>query len=196
MATRQTGIRAARPDERDQAIGAIVLGFNSDPTLRWFYPRAGDYVAHIRAFTEVYAGRAFDHGTAYVTEGFEGASLWLPPGVNVDDEAFGRLLMSTVRSEIHGELREVATQIEHFHITEPHWYLPVIAVEPFHHGKGLGGALLAHTLAQIDKDGVPAYLESSNQRNLSLYQRHGFEIIGEIQAGSSPVITPMRRAAR
>jgi hypothetical protein len=29
-----------------------------------------------------------------------------------------------------------------------------------------------------------------------LYQRFGFAVIGEIQAGSSPAITPMFRAAR
>ncbi|MCA1748539.1 MAG: hypothetical protein LC634_03060 [Sphingomonadales bacterium] len=42
----------------------------------------------------------------------------------------------------------------------------------------------------------PAYLESSNPRNISLYLRHGFEIVGEIQHGSSPVMTPMLRPAR
>lgn len=72
----------------------------------------------------------------------------------------------------------------------------MIGVEPFHHGKGIGGALLAHTLALCDQAGLPAYLESSNPRNISLYQRHGFETIGEIQAGSSPFVTPMLRPGR
>jgi hypothetical protein len=36
-------------------------------------------------------------------------------------------------------------------------------------------------------------LESSNPKNISLYLRHGFEVIGEIQVGSSPVVTPMIR---
>jgi hypothetical protein len=29
-----------------------------------------------------------------------------------------------------------------------------------------------------------------------LYERHGFKVIGEIQSGSSPTLTPMLRPAR
>ena len=45
----------------------------------------------------------------------------------------------------------------------------------------------------VDEDGTPAYLESSNPVNISLYQRHGFEVLGTIQVGTSPPITPMLR---
>jgi hypothetical protein len=44
---------------------------------------------------------------------------------------------------------------------------------------------------KCDRDGVLAYLESSNPRNIPLYERHGFEILGRAQSGNSPVITPM-----
>jgi RimJ/RimL family protein N-acetyltransferase len=49
---------------------------------------------------------------------------------------------------------------------------------------------------RIDAEGLPAYLESSNPRNISLYQRFGFEAIGEIRAGGSPPVVPMLRKAR
>jgi hypothetical protein len=35
--------------------------------------------------------------------------------------------------------------------------------------------MLASTLAQCDKAGLPAYLEISNPRNTSLYQSLGFQ---------------------
>jgi hypothetical protein len=41
-----------------------------------------------------------------------------------------------------------------------------------------------------------AYLESSNRRNISLYMRHGFEVMGEIQVGAAPPVTPMLRSPR
>jgi hypothetical protein len=44
-----------------------------------------------------------------------------------------------------------------------------------------------------DRAGLAAYLESTNPRNISLYVRFGFEIVGTIQVGSSPPIFPMRR---
>ncbi|HEY8549569.1 MAG TPA: hypothetical protein VIL35_06420 [Vicinamibacterales bacterium] len=55
---------------------------------------------------------------------------------------------------------------------------------------------MREALARCDLDGLPAYLESSNPRNIWLYERHGFEIIGKIQVGSSPTMTPMLRKAR
>lgn len=55
---------------------------------------------------------------------------------------------------------------------------------------------MKHALRRVDEDRLPAYLESSNPRNISLYERHGFEVVGEIQVGKSPVMTPMIRAAR
>jgi hypothetical protein len=44
--------------------------------------------------------------------------------------------------------------------------------------------------------GCPPVWSRSNPRNISLYERHGFEIIGRIQAGAPPTLTPMLRRAR
>jgi hypothetical protein len=41
-----------------------------------------------------------------------------------------------------------------------------------------------------------AYLESTNPANLSLYVRHGFEVVGQMQAGRSPPLFPMVRQPR
>src|SRR5260370_4515182 len=80
-----------------------------------------------------------------------------------------------------------------YHPKEPPWYLPLIGIDPARQGKGLGGALMRHATDICDRDGVLAYLESSNPRNIPLYERHGFGILGTIQAGGSPVITPLLR---
>lgn len=69
-----------------------------------------------------------------------------------------------------------------------------MGVDPALQGKGYGSALLNHALQQCDQEGCLAYLESSNPRNIPLYQRHGFRIIGEIQSGTSPTMAAMLRA--
>jgi len=58
---------------------------------------------------------------------------------------------------------------------------------------GLGSILLRHAVARSDREGVPAYLESSNPRNISLYERYGFVRLGIIQSGESPEVVPMLR---
>jgi ribosomal protein S18 acetylase RimI-like enzyme len=78
----------------------------------------------------------------------------------------------------------------------PHWYLFILGVEQAAQGQGLGSALLAHMLARVDADGMPAYLESSKERNLALYGRHGFEVTAEVVIPSGPRIWPMWREAR
>jgi ribosomal protein S18 acetylase RimI-like enzyme len=80
-----------------------------------------------------------------------------------------------------------------YHPSEPHWYLPLIGVDPARQSQGHGSALMRHALAACDRDGRPAYLESTNPRNLPLYERHGFERLGTIQAGASPPLFPMLR---
>jgi ribosomal protein S18 acetylase RimI-like enzyme len=61
---------------------------------------------------------------------------------------------------------------------------------------GYGSALLGHCLEVCDHGHVAAYLEATNLANIPLYERFGFRVTGEIQAGSSPAITPMFRAAQ
>jgi len=72
-------------------------------------------------------------------------------------------------------------------------YLPFIGVDPAQQGKGSGAALLKSVLAKCDKTHVPAYLESTNPRNRTLYERHGFRAMGEIKVGDCPPIVPMLR---
>src|SRR5687767_6551888 len=73
---------------------------------------------------------------------------------------------------------------------------PFIGVEPARQGRGLGAALLRAQLAVCDQAGLPAYLESSNPRNRPLYERHGFEAIGEIKVADCPLVVPMLRKPR
>jgi hypothetical protein len=57
--------------------------------------------------------------------------------------------------------------------------------------------LLAHTLAEIDAEHMPAYLESSNPDNDARYARLGFEPAGTISyRGTRPTATTMWRPAR
>ena len=86
--------------------------------------------------------------------------------------------------------------MDKFHPHDPIWYLAMIGVDPGSQGMGLGSAMLSHTLERVDRDGKPAYLEATTTRSRDLYARHGFEVIGEIQAADSPTMYPMLRKAR
>jgi ribosomal protein S18 acetylase RimI-like enzyme len=141
-------------------------------------------------------GKGLDHGTAWLTADGAGAALWLPPNAEPDFAPVGPMMEQTVTPEHMAGVGALMAQVQAAHPAFPHWYLAVLGVDPHRQSEGLGAQLMKAALARVDAEGLPAYLESSNQRNVPFYERHGFEVIGRIQAGSSPVITPMLRPAR
>ena len=74
---------------------------------------------------------------------------------------------------------------------EPHWYLPFIGVRPEAQGRGMGAHLLELGLDRADADGMPAYLEATSRRSVPLYSRHGFKVIGVVNAPEYPEIFAM-----
>jgi ribosomal protein S18 acetylase RimI-like enzyme len=180
----------------DRSIAALVTAFTLDPFIRWMFPDAKQYLHYFPQVLKYFGGRAFDHGSAYRSEDFKAAALWLPPGVSPDEEALGAVMKEGVDGELQEEVFAVLEQVGASHPPEAHWYLPAIGVDPRRQGKGYGSALLARGLEVCDRGHVAAYLEATNPANIPLYKRFGFEVVKAIQAGSSPSITAMFRAPR
>jgi GNAT superfamily N-acetyltransferase len=67
------------------------------------------------------------------------------------------------------------------HPREPHYYLASLGVAPEAQGNGVGSRLLGPMLERCDREGVPAYLESSRDRNVPFYERHGFRVTDELR---------------
>jgi GNAT superfamily N-acetyltransferase len=183
-------------DEVGRAIAVQVTAFAADPIMRWLWPEPEAYLRHFPELVRGFGGGAFGSESAHVTEDFSGCALWLPPGVHPDGEALDALFERTLDDPVLAEITEVVEQMDRAHPAEPHWHLAFIGSDPGQRGRGIGGALLDHTLRCIDEQGLHAYLESSNPRNVTLYERHGFEVIGEIRVGGSPPVIPMLRVPR
>ena len=189
-------VRTATAAEEERALAVLALAFATDPVARWSWPDPHTYLTSFNAFARAYGGRAFEEGTAQVVGDFTGVALWLPPNVTPDEEAMGALILQTAPEGMHDELFAVVEQMGAYHPPEPHWYLPMLGIDPALQGQGYGSTLLADAAARFDRDGVVAYLESSNPKNVPLYERYGFTVLGEIQAGTSPTIYPMLRTPR
>jgi GNAT superfamily N-acetyltransferase len=178
------------------AIDTIVLAFAADPMARWSWPDAHQYLATMPRLVRAFGGRAFARGGAFGCADYRGVALWLPPGVHPDEEALNEVVLGTVLPSNREHALGLFEQMAHYHPSGPHWYLPLIGVDPAHQGQGLGAALMTYALEHADRDRLPAYLESTNPRNVSLYLRHGFEALGQIQVGTSPPLVPMLRRPR
>ena len=188
-------IRTAAPADREAMIDTLLLSFSADPCVRYIFPTSRAFMGGWPPFVMAMGGRGLEHATAFVAEDAAAVSLWLPPGVEPDLETMLGVL-AEVPPEKGAVLAQVGEQIRAFHPDEPHWYLAAVGVDPSRQGEGLGSAMMKEGLRLCDAQGKPAYLESSNPRNIPLYERHGFEVIGEVQPDDYPPLYPMLRPAR
>jgi ribosomal protein S18 acetylase RimI-like enzyme len=182
--------------QRGRAIATVVSAFIDDPVVRWIYPDAAQYLRAFPRVVAAFARKAFDNGSAYTFRQPSAVALWLGPGVEPDTAALGEIMDTTVSKHLVEDLNGFFHQQLDVHPHEPHWYLPLIGVDPAYRGRGLGSALLKHALGISDRDGLPAYLEATSTDNRRLYERHGFEAVGEIQYRKSPTMWPMWREPR
>lgn len=183
-------------EDKARLMQTIVLGFSADPMARWATPDPAVYLDRRDEFFDAFGGAAFDHRTAFVADDGAAVATWLPPGVDADSERMEAIMADQTPEHRKEEMAEFFAKMEASRLKEPHWYLPLIAADPARQGQGLGTALMEVAIAHIDEDGRPAYLDSSNPRNVPLYERFGFECVGEIKTRTSPVQFPMVRRAR
>jgi GNAT superfamily N-acetyltransferase len=148
------------------------------------------------SFVRAFGSKAFTHGSAYYVDGYAAAALWLPPYVLPAEDMLSSIFQRSVSEQIQKDVITVFDQMGRYHPSEPHWHLPLMGVDPLEQGKGFDSALMQHGLIQCDRDNKLAYLESSSPRSIQFYERHGFELLGTIQTGTSPPIFPMHHRPR
>ncbi|HTJ33678.1 MAG TPA: GNAT family N-acetyltransferase [Dactylosporangium sp.] len=169
----------ATPADREAAVATFVAAFAQDPAVRWFLPDDETYPAEAAAM----AGHLFDlrvgHGTVWIADGGAAVAMWDPPrtpsrdGVEHPPQAgrFGRY-----QAVVHAKMPKI-----------PHWYLGVLATHPDHRGRRLGRSVMTAGLQRAAADALPAYLETSNPRNVDIYRSAGFEVAEHVYVDDLPV---------
>lgn len=192
----EASVKSASIDQKKALISTIAAAFVTDPVARWICPDALQYFSCIDEFVDAFGGASFTHQSAYCVDGYRGTALWLPPAVQPNEEKMIEIIKDNMREDRLDAAFALFEKMGNSHPDEPHWYLPLIGVDPSHQARGYGSMLMRHALERCDREKKVAYLESSNPRNLSLYIRHGFELTGTIQIGDSPPVFPMVRKPR
>ncbi len=170
-----------------QAIAMYSRAFYHDPLSVYLYPDEVERTRRLPLLFSIavhYSARAGDVTT---TADLSGAACWLPPdeqGIGVAYLLRSGILSSALRMGMQAlwRLRNAQasmTQAHQRYISEPHWYLWPLGVEPACQGKGIGGTLLRAGLARADTAQMPCYLETMNPNNVPLYEHFGFVVAGE-----------------
>lgn len=167
-------------DLRDLTI-VLTRAFDDDPFVNWLVKADGRRRHNIaRLMGHVLRVTTFPHGDVYTSADYHGAACWVPPGVA--GPGFLRVaphlpgLARAIGWRRLGVVGRALAHVEAKHPREPHYYLATLGVAPEHQGRGAGGQLMRPVLERCDRDGIPAYLESSKERNVPFYERHGFSV--------------------
>ena len=188
-------VHEAKIEDKKKVLSTACLAFSSDPFMRWIMPEGQRYLDNYQELVDVYCcEKSLQESTTFVTESFAGAAIWLPPGVFGDEQKISSWVSENVSEQRLEILEKVLEELDKYHPkTNRCWYLALLAVDPAFQRLGLGSIMMKHVNRLLDNTACQGYLESSNAKNISLYQRHGYEIMGEIKVGDCPVITPMLR---
>jgi GNAT superfamily N-acetyltransferase len=155
-----------------------------DPMIRW--PLLGDVdVARLEHMTGPLVDMYLDVSAAWLLQDGKAMAAWIPP------EAASRFaaLEQPTRRAIAPWTGDDGVRYGRFwdwlaaHVPdEPAWFLDLVAVDPSVQGRGLGTRLIRHGLELARSTSLPAFLETGQERNVSLYERFGFHVVARESA--------------
>jgi GNAT superfamily N-acetyltransferase len=179
----------------------LARAFLDDPVATWACRPLALRPATLQAFHATRLRHLLGHEEVWTTPARDSAALWAPPKrwktTAREDLEFARCLLHPRLLARLPLITAGLLGVERRHPHRPpHWYLAVLGTDPDAQGQGLGSAVLAPVLARCDADGVGAYLESSKERNIDFYARHGFRVTAELGLPRGPKLWAMWRDPR
>ncbi len=191
-------MRRATSADVPQLAQILARAFIDDPVAEWACASERLRPAMLERFHGARVRQLLAHEEVWMSGDGTCAALWAPPGHwRTTPREDLELARCVVQPRLIARLPLVVgglLSIERNHPREPpHWYLAVLGTDPPAQGQGLGSAALRPVLEQCDVDGVGAYLESSKERNIDFYARHGFQVMRETRLPFGPPVWPMWR---
>lgn len=182
--------RVAAEADLEAIAETLARAFERYPVWAWAFEPEPDRIARLAAMRAVFgfcAGAALGSGWVRVTDRAEAVALWVPPGEPemspADAERFPAFVRASVAAAASAE--RILAAIDAFDRTHPaeppHFFLSMLATHPGHAGHGLGTALLAANLEEVDAARAPAFLETSSPANVPRYERLGFRAEREVE---------------
>jgi ribosomal protein S18 acetylase RimI-like enzyme len=194
-------VRRARAADVPALAQMLMRAFFDDPVAAWACPSDVLRPSSLECFQAIRLRQLLAHDEVWTTDDLRCAALWAPPGrwksTLREDAALVRIFN---HPRLFPRMPLVGLgwfDLERRHpVKPPHWYLAVLGTDPDAQGNGLGSRVLGVVLEQCDRDGVGAYLESSKERNIDFYARHGFRVTRELKLLRGPTMWAMWREPR
>lgn len=194
-----TTVRPAEPDDIAALTAVLTRAFAEDPVVAWAYPDVARRATRSPGFFAFDLRRLIPQDVSWTTTHRAGAALWALPDRWRESPRETARLVASLGPALRWRAPMVGyglSAVQWRHPSGRHLYLAVLGVDPHHQGRGHGSALLRPGLDLCDEEGLPAFLETATERNVSFYGRHGFTVVSESRLPRGPKIWGMRREPR
>lgn len=184
----------------NQKVATILAeSFIDDPGFKFIFGENENKFPALKDFFELFIPDIIERGEIIIAPEDQGACLWYPAEVEIFNQQFEQIFIDVLSRINHLTGEDSGKRCEHL-ITkmvekEPeqnHCEVFFIALKPEARGKGIK-SLLKPVLEYCDSKKVDCYLVSSNSRNISFYERNGFEKYCPIEISDSYSMTRMWR---
>ena len=176
----------AGPADGETVAADLADAFSDDVMFDWFLRADGRRDAARLNFFRLLVG-SMAMGVARIERPAAGgaAAVWMPfeavgptPLLTLI-RALPTLLGATGLGRFTRLLAVMEDMDRHHPMDRPHAYLWFLGVAKAAQGHGVGTRLLKVATDRLDGTSTPAYLETQTERNITLYQRHGFQVVSE-----------------
>jgi len=179
------------------AVGrTLASAFQADPVFSWCLPDPERRAQVLPGLFALFTTMVLPDGDVQVTADGAGAALWVPPrraAVPPTRAADFDARADVLVGDDGARLFAVAAMLNENHPTAEHRFLWFVGVRPEAQRMGRGSTLLTSMLDRCDREGLPAYLDATSDHNRRLYERHGFEVVGEHSVDGCPPLWAMWR---
>ncbi|MBW4694046.1 MAG: GNAT family N-acetyltransferase [Lyngbya sp. HA4199-MV5] len=170
----------------NNAVETLALAFDNDPIFCFLWNgNKAERLKRICWFSNLLLRYSLPDNYVYTTPHSQGVAIWLSPGhYPLNEWRLLQLGLYTLPFQLRlnrfWQALHLFDQIEKYHkqdMPTPHWYLFMLGVHPSCQGEGIGGLLLQPVLQQADADQLCCYLETSTERAVRFYEKHGFKVV-------------------
>jgi ribosomal protein S18 acetylase RimI-like enzyme len=178
-------MKRATADQRGLVVDILSESFESNKSVNYVVKQDAERKQRIRGLM----GYSFDvcnaFGEVWLSDDTKAAALVLFPEKKKTTTASIwwdiKLAASVIGVSRVGQVLGRESKIKAFHPKQPFAYLWFVGVSPQYQNKGIGSALLVELIQRYTQQARPIYLETSVDRNLPWYKKHGFEIFETLQ---------------
>jgi len=186
---------------------SLMLSRAFKDDLKDVFPDPEERRVKIPYVNEFYLLRGYSDSRAFITSSqLEGIAVWMHSDKR-KERPFWRILTSgaiwpaiIIGIRALRKMQAFDEYIERKHkelVPNKHLYLSILEVDPQHQRKGYASKLLNEMLSYIDEEGLHCYLETEGEKNVSMYQHFGFEVVDEfIVPGTNDKLVAMLRKPR